>query len=242
MDITRRGTFGVAAALAAGSAFARDQEAPAVFLTTYQSGDVEVATVLFTPGNTPGPMSGAGILLLHGGGGAQLDVERFYDHAVRWTERGYTVAMPNYFSGQQAGDEGLSATQRRIVVDGANWLASLSTVDPARVGAMGFSRGGYLACDIALTDSNIAAAVGVASGGRRRVEEIVRKPPVLLIYANRDPVVDPRDTRRWQRTLQEAGVAVDTVVLESPRHVFQPNEWRRVFEEAHDFFREHLAP
>lgn len=241
--IRREGLALLAGALAAGGLPVRAQTvAEGVSLASYRSGEADVACVVFTPRQPGGPMAGAAILLLNGGGGTNNDIRRFYEDAVGLSDKGYVVIMPNYLGvTSDPEDRRNAAIWRQVVVDGAVWAGTLPGVDPARVGTMGFSRGGWLACDAGLTEANVKAVVGIASGGNLRAEQMRRKPPVLLIYASGDPIVPPRVTRAWERTLKDAQVPVETYVVDSPRHVLQANEWHLVFDTAHAFFRRTLA-
>jgi dienelactone hydrolase len=230
------------AAALPGTASARAQEmAPGVALTAFVSAGQEVAAVLFTPTRPGGAMRGAGVILLNGGGGTNNDLPRFWRDAVRMTERGYVVVMPNYLGATPEPSPRNRARWAELVADCADWLAAAHGVGASRVALMGFSRGGWLATETALTRPGFRCAVGIASGGDLPVEAITHRPPVLLIYADADPVVPPASTRAWQRRMRDAGVRVETHVLDSGNHVFEPSEWSEIFGRAERFARPHLA-
>lgn len=220
---------------------AAQEMAPGVALRTFRTGGAEAAAVVFSPLRPEAPMRGAGVILLNGGGGTNNDLPRFWRDAVAMTERGYVVVMPNYLGLTPDPSPRNREIWIRSVVDCADWLSRDHGVTAGRVAVMGFSRGGWLATETALTRPGFRCAVGIASGGDLAVERIVEKPPVMLIYADADPVVSPASTRSWQRRMRDAGVSVETHVLDSSNHVFEPSEWGEIFGRAERFARPHLA-
>lgn len=235
----RSALIGGLALAPAGAARAQDPST-GIALGSFASGRDDVAAVVFAP-RPNAPMSGAGIILLNGGGGTNNDLPRFQRSATAMADRGYVVVMPNYLGITPEPGPGNRATWIQSVVDCADWLMADHGVGTGRVAVMGFSRGGWLATETAVTRPGFACAVGIASGGDLPVDRIAHRPPVLLLYADADPVVPPESTRAWHRRLRAAGVPAEIQVVDSPNHVFEPSEWRDLFGRAERFARPHLG-
>ena len=229
----------VAGAAVAGAGRAQDAAAlQGVRRGTYRSGGRDLAALVAQPTVTDGPMNGAALVLLHGGGGIRRDFGNYDGNARRLAAQGYMVVMPDYFGdadgGRAIGDRDRTTAAVR---DAVAWTAGLRGVDPARIGAMGYSRGGYLAGEIAVQHEGIRAVVGVCSAGNVDARRMTRRPPVLLIYAADDPVVPAVRTRRWANELERADVPVETHVFDVRRHGFFEAEWTDIFDRADAFLR-----
>ncbi|MBU1383726.1 MAG: alpha/beta hydrolase fold domain-containing protein [Alphaproteobacteria bacterium] len=221
----------------AGRAAGRTQFPPEGFLDGEFLSRGEPMPVVLAPPTAEGPLTGAAIMMLHGSGGLGADMPTFRAPAARWAAMGCVVVMPVYFSAdRRAPAKDPVAWWNIAVADAAKWMSGLPGVEPDRQGVFGFSRGGYLAAEVAVRETEIKAVVGVASAGNVRPDDIVRRPEVLLIHASGDPVVRPIRTRHWARVLRDKGVPVEVITLSSPRHNFTDAEWARIFAESERFF------
>lgn len=225
---------------------AQDPAALGISLVSYPSGTFPINGLLFSPVGEArqGRMAGAAVALLHGGGGAQDDVHIFTEGALGLAARGYHCLMPNYFDAtpNQRRSTAVAARRwRQAILDGLRWLGQRPGLDPARVGAFGFSRGGSLGLDGVLEEGGASGFVGVASGGSLEPADIRHRPPVLFIYADGDPLVSARRVEERAATLAAADVPVETHRLVSPRHRFDPGEWRTVFDVAGRFLDRTLS-
>lgn len=242
--VSRRQGLGLAlgASVVSVAGTGRTQGLPEGFLEGEFQSRGEPMPVVLAPPTAEGPLTGAAIMMLHGSGGLGSEMPTFRAPAARWAAMGCAVVMPVYFSAdRRAPATDPVAWWNTAVADAARWMRGLPGVDPERQGVFGFSRGGYLAAEVAVRETGLKAVVGVASAGNVQPDDVVRQPQVLLIHASADPVVPPLRTRHWARVLRDKGVPVEVVTLPSPRHNFNDAEWARIFAEAERFFLQTLG-
>ncbi len=198
--------------------------------------------LVMEPTDRGGPMAGAAVILLHGSGGLRSDFPTFQSQAARLAALGYLVTMPNYFSNaRNPAVQDDTAWWSQAVIDAADWTTAQYGIRPGCLGAMGYSRGGYLAAEVAVQETEIQAVVGIASAGNVPANQIRRQPSILLISAERDPVIPPSRTRRWAQRLRAAYVPVEALLLDSDSHRFDQGQWTFIFDTADSFFRRTLA-
>lgn len=125
-----------------------------------------------------------GILLVHGAGGPELLHNKWmrpYTEAL--VAAGYDVFMPHYF--EQRARPPIEIARSAITM-----MSRRPDIDPLRIGAVGFSRGGFIALETAAEDERIQVVVEFYGGMHRDVAaRVSRMPPTLILHGDKDPDV-----------------------------------------------------
>jgi phospholipase/carboxylesterase len=129
-------------------------------------------------------------------------------------------------SSQEAADSGM-----RAAVDDLNaWLEKALAdegVGPERLILLGFSQGTMMSLHVApRMEDEVAGIVGFS--GRllqpeALADEVVSRPPVLLIHGDADEVVPPQSLPEAAQALQEAGFDVYAHVMKGTGHGIAPD-------------------
>lgn len=195
-------------------------------LVSFESRGRPIRAYLYAPRGEP---NGAGLVMLHGGTGFEMNSILFDAHAIQLASRGYWVILPAYF------DADTPARGRRLVnarawrqaaLDAADQLAGKPGVSPGQVALWGYSRGAGVALNAAtVPGSPIRSAVLAAGGGE--VDEALtgRDLSFLLMHARRDEAVPVRATLELAADLREAGATVEVQGLDFDGHQYDLPTW-----------------
>lgn len=195
-------------------------------LMSFESRGRPVRAYLYAPRGEP---NGAGLVMLHGGTGFEMNSILFDAHAIQLASRGYWVILPAYF------DADAPAQGRRLVnarawrqaaLDAADQLAGQPGVSPGRVALWGYSRGAGVALNAAtVAESPVRSAVLVAGGGEIDGSLAGRNLSFLLMHARRDEAVPVRATLELAADLRQAGAAVEVQGLDFDGHQYDLPTW-----------------
>lgn len=181
----------------------------------------------------------AAIVMMHGSGARIRNAGPWHELALRFAGDGYQVLTPLYtdaFPDDGVRPERMMEAWRDVGEHAIDWFIERG-VDRRRTAMFGYSLGSYVAVDGALGNSRAAAAIGLAGGvdvytprpPRRRV-------PVLIIRAENDTHVLPRNTAAWVAFLRDHDINVRVDVIAGAGHLFTPPEWAEVFARSSEFF------
>ena len=211
---------------APGTALAQPADMPPLAITDAvvgRPGSNAVAELfpLVTPGRHPA------VIVLHTCGGV---MQMTRDWARRLNDWGYVALMVDSFRPRKTDsvcDNGTRippGLRARDAYAAASWLAAQDFVDPAHIGAIGFSHGGSTALALAIPrfqrqgDVKITASIGYYPGCRFQVAPTM---PVLILVGDKDDWTPAQDCRDYLARVPGADISM--TIYPGVRHSFDVN-------------------
>ncbi len=118
--------------------------------TTYRSryGDLDIPVYVFSPLQSKGPKAHAALVWVHGGVHGNWD-QNYLPFIIDATRRGYVIVAPDYRGSTGYGEAHHNAIDyggKEVddVEDAYDFILRNPEVDPARIGVMGWSHGGFI--------------------------------------------------------------------------------------------------
>ncbi len=235
----RRTLLTATAATAATTSFGpvRAQDAaPTWEGMTFPSRGKDIRAIHYRP---VGAGRSAAVVMMHGSGANIRSQGPWHELALRFAGDGYQVLTPLYTDAMA--DDGrrpprMMDAWRDVGEDAIDWFIARG-IDRRRTAMFGYSLGSYVAVDGALGNSRAAAAVGLAGGVDVYPPRHPRRNiPVLIIRAENDTHVLPRNTEAWIDFLRRDEVSVREHVVRGAGHLFQPQEWLEIFQVSAQFY------
>lgn len=169
--------------------------------------------------------AGAAVVLVHGSG---ADRRSMLPEARLLARAGYGLLLPDLPGhGESEGEVRFGVAERGAVQGALDWLAARPGVDPARLGLLGFSMGGYVAAGVAAEDPRVRAVVLVSAPPdaerqtrweHRRFGFLTEEPALLAVRRAGLPLgeAEPADVvaRIAPRAVLIVGGTADPVVPE----------------------------
>ena len=164
------------------------------------------------------------MILLHGSGGL---CDNYSEYGRRFAERGYAVLLLDYFAEtgkiSSGNDERLTLWPiwQQTLLDGLNYLKKMKSIDPARIGIVGFSRGAWLALTTINRLPSIKAIVDFYGAGTQTLEPYINyMPPILIIQGEDDKYSKLSKTQEYIELLRNNGKAAYLQVYKDVGHAF----------------------
>jgi carboxymethylenebutenolidase len=156
-------------------------------------------------------------------------VPHIKDVAERLTAEGYIALAPDLYYGQAADEPdeaqklAMALDRDRAVVEigaAARYLKDMPSVNPKRVGVVGWCMGGGLSLSAAAENGDIAAAVCFYGRPLSEADTVRLRIPVLGLYGSEDHGIPVSDVQAFEEELDRQAVPHEIHIYDGAHHAF----------------------
>jgi carboxymethylenebutenolidase len=186
------------------------------------------------------------VIGLHGSGGGHASMA---EPARLLAEQGYAVYVLHYFERTATTEiDGLATIARnfpawmKTLWDAVSFVSAQPSVDPERIGLLGFSLGAYLALSAAAIDSRVKIVVDYFGGFPKEMKLFMRRLcPVLILHGEQDATVPVAEAYHLQQMLEKKQIPYEMKIYPGVGHGFNGEIWRDSGLRTLAFLNQHLA-
>jgi carboxymethylenebutenolidase len=220
---------------------------------SFPSGNEIVHALLYSP-PTPGPHPA--VIVIHEWFGLNDWIK---EQAADFGNQGYVALAVDLYRGKVATDpetahelmRGLPQDRGvRDLVAAADYLKGLKSVDPHRIGAVGWCMGGGFAAQFAVADPDLRA-VAINYGSLPTDPDALRRIHAAILgnFGGLDQGITPQDVHDFAAAMQSIGKPVDVKIYSDAGHQFEnpnnkaayrPADAQDAHQRMRTFFRDHL--
>ncbi len=208
---------------------------------TFESGGRLITVQEFVPA-APGRYPA--VLALYGSGGIR---EGWADQPARLLAgQGYSVFVVHYFDRTGTVWADRDTTRENFPVwmgtigSAINFAVQHVSVDPSRIGLLGFSLGAYLALSVASVETRVRAVIEFFGGIPEELHGFPRMPPVLILHGEQDRVVPVSEAIRLQQLLERTGTPYEMKLYPDAGHGFNGLQLLDAGQRTIKFLRKYL--
>ncbi len=211
---------------------------------TFESGGKSIRLDCFLPSSNGRRFPA--IIGLHGSGGGHASMA---EPASLLAAQGYAVYVLHYFERTGTTEiDGLATIARnfpawmKTLWDAVSFVARQPSVDPERIGLLGFSLGAYLALSAAAIDSRVKIVVDYFGGFPKEMKLFMRRfCPVLILHGEQDATVPVAEAYHLQQMLEKKQIPYEMKIYSGVGHGFSGEIWRDSGLRTLAFLNHHLA-
>jgi carboxymethylenebutenolidase len=196
---------------------------------SFRSGSRPIRLDAYLPETNGSPVPA--VVALYGSGG---DVSGMSELATMLAAQGFAVFVLHYFDRTgttQATDKQTMVRNfpawGKTVWDAIGCIKQHSSVDPNRIGLLGFSLGAYLALAVACVDPRVKAVVEFFGGLPKEMKLFMRRLcPVLILHGEADSIVPVQEAHDLQTLLEKKEIPYEIKIYRGVGHGFDCETWQ----------------